>query len=29
MTIREVLEIVDGEVLVGADRMDAPVDTAC
>ena len=29
MTIREVLKIVDGEVLVGADRMDEPVETAC
>ena len=29
MTIREVMEIVDGKVLVGEDRLDAPVDTAC
>ena len=29
MTIREVLKIVDGKVLVGEDRLDEPVDTAC
>jgi predicted transcriptional regulator len=29
MTIREVMKLVDGEVLVGADRLDTPVDTAC
>ena len=29
MTIREVMNIVDGKVLVGEDRLDAPVDTAC
>jgi len=29
MTIREVMKIVDGKVLVGEDRLDAPVDTAC
>ena len=29
MTIREVMEIVDGEVLVGAERLDTPVNTAC
>ena len=29
MTIREVMESVDGKVLVGADRLDARVDTAC
>ena len=29
MTIREVTEIVDGKVLIGEDRLDLPVDTAC
>ena len=29
MTIREVMKIVDGKVLVGEDRLDMPVDTAC
>ncbi|MBQ6399736.1 MAG: hypothetical protein IJI21_06425 [Clostridia bacterium] len=29
MTIREVMEIVEGKVLVGEDRLDDPVDTAC
>ena len=29
MTIREVMEIVDGKVLVGGDRLDERVDTAC
>ena len=29
MTVREVMEIVDGKVLVGEDRLDTPVDTAC
>ena len=29
MTIREVVEIVSGEVLVGGDRLDERVDTAC
>ena len=29
MTIREVMEIVDGKVLVGEDRLDDPVETAC
>ena len=29
MTIREVMEIVDGKVLVGEDRLDSRVDTAC
>ena len=29
MTIRQVMEIVDGKVLVGADRLDTRVDTAC
>ena len=29
MTIREVAKIVDGKVLVGEDRMEEPVDTAC
>ena len=29
MTIREVMNIVDGKVLVGEDRMDERVDTAC
>ena len=29
MTIREVMEIVDGKVLVGEDRLDTPVETAC
>ena len=29
MTIREVMEIVDGKVLTGAERLDTPVDTAC
>ena len=28
MTIREVMEIVDGKVLVGGDRLDERVDTA-
>ena len=29
MTIREVVKIVSGEVLVGEDRLDERVDTAC
>ena len=29
MTIGEVQKIVEGTVLVGNDRLDAPVDTAC
>ena len=29
MTIREVMKIVDGKVLIGEDRLDTPVDTAC
>ena len=29
MTIREVMEIVDGKVLVGEERLDSRVDTAC
>lgn len=29
MTIREVMEIVDGKVLTGGERLDTPVDTAC
>ena len=29
MTIREVAQILDGTVLVGEDRLDTPVDTAC
>ena len=29
MTIRQVMEIVDGKVLVGEDRLDTRVDTAC
>ncbi len=29
MTIREVMELVDGRVLVGEDRLDEQVDTAC
>ena len=29
MTIRQVMEIVDGKVLIGEDRLDARVDTAC
>ena len=29
MTIREVQKIVDGKVLVGEDRLDTRVDTAC
>ena len=29
MTIRQVMEIVDGKVLVGEDRLDGRVDTAC
>ena len=29
MTIREVLEIVDGKVLTGGDRLEERVDTAC
>ena len=29
MTIRQVMEIVDGKVLIGEDRLDAQVDTAC
>ena len=29
MTVREVMEIVDGKILVGEDRLDTPVDTAC
>jgi len=29
MTIREVMKLVDGTVLVGEDRLDTPVDTAC
>ena len=29
MTIQEVAEILDAKVLIGGDRMDAPVDTAC
>jgi len=29
MTIREVQKIVDGKVLIGEDRLDARVDTAC
>ena len=29
MTIREVMRIVDGKVLVGEDRLDTRVDTAC
>ena len=29
MTIREVMELVDGKVLVGEDRLDEQVDTAC
>ena len=29
MTIREVMEIVDGKVLIGEERLDDPVETAC
>ena len=29
MTIREVMEIVDGKVLTGEERLDTRVDTAC
>lgn len=29
MTIREVTEILEARVLMGEDRMDEPVDTAC
>ena len=29
MTIREVMTILDGKVLVGEERLDEPVDTAC
>ena len=29
MTINEVKEILEAKVLVGGDRMDEPVDTAC
>ena len=29
MTIRQVMELVDGKVLVGGDRLDNRVDTAC
>ena len=29
MTIRQVMEIVDGKVLTGEDRLDSRVDTAC
>ena len=29
MTIREVVQILDGKVLVGEERLDEPVDTAC
>ena len=29
MTIGEVMKIVDGKVLVGAERLDEPVVTAC
>ena len=29
MTIREVMEYVDGKVLIGEDRLDDRVDTAC
>ena len=29
MTIRQVMETVDGKVLVGEDRLDSRVDTAC
>ncbi len=29
MTIRQVMEIVDGKVLIGEDRLDERVDTAC
>ena len=29
MTIRDVQEILEAKVLVGGDRMDGPVDTAC
>lgn len=29
MTIREVMKIVEGKVLVGEDRLDTPVETAC
>ena len=29
MTIRQVMEIVDGKGLIGEDRLDSRVDTAC
>ena len=29
MTIRDVMEIVEGVVLTGEDKLDSPVDTAC
>ena len=29
MTIREVMTLVDGKVLVGEERLDCAVDTAC
>ena len=29
MTIREVMNLVDGKVLVGEERLDSAVDTAC
>ena len=29
MTIRQVMEIVDGKVLIGEERLDSRVDTAC
>ena len=29
MTIRQVMEIVEGTVLIGEDRLDSRVDTAC
>lgn len=29
MTIRDVMNIVEAEVLVGQEKLDSPVDTAC
>ena len=29
MTIREVMKLVDGKVLIGEERLDEPVETAC
>jgi len=29
MTIREVMQVVDGKVLIGEEHLDDPVETAC